>query len=118
MPTRFLQQLVDNPDRSLGRVFAWFIQIVIVVSILDFTLETIPSISPELRSTLWIVEVISIVIFTLEFLLRIAFSKKGLRYAFTFVILAIGLAAVAVPSGIMANALSQAREEMKKEATK
>ncbi len=84
MPTRFLQQLVDNPDRGPGRIFAWFIQFVIIVSILDFTFETMPSISPELRSTLRIVEVVSIVIFTLEFLLRIAFSKKGLRYAFTF----------------------------------
>ncbi|MDQ8204211.1 hypothetical protein [Pelagicoccus sp. SDUM812003] len=81
MPTRFLQQLVDNPDRGPGRVFAWFIQIVIIVSILDFTIETMPSISPTLRSSLWLVEVVSIAIFTVEFLLRVCFSKKGIRYA-------------------------------------
>ncbi len=79
-----LQQLVDDPDRGPGRIFAWFIQVVIVISIFDFTIETMPSISPELRSALWAFEVISIAIFTLEFLLRICFSKKGVRYAFTF----------------------------------
>jgi len=84
MTLKFLQQLVDNPDRGPGRVFAWFIQVVIIVSILDFTLETVPSISPELRSVLWIMEVVSIAIFSVEFLLRIAFSEKGIRYAFTF----------------------------------
>lgn len=84
MRSQLLQQLVDNPDRGPGRVFAWFIQTVIIISILDFTIETMPNISPELRSVLWIVEVVSIAIFTLEFLLRITFSKKGIRYAFTF----------------------------------
>lgn len=84
MPFRFLQQLVDDPDRGPGRVFAWFIQIVIIVSILDFTIETIPQLSPEQRSVLRFVETVSIAIFTVEFLLRIVFSKKGFRYAFTF----------------------------------
>ena len=84
MTLKFLQQLVDNPDRGPGRVFAWFIHVVIIVSILVFTLETVPSISPELRTMLWIMEVVCIAIFSVEFLLRIAFSKKGIRYAFTF----------------------------------
>lgn len=84
MSLKFLQQLVDDPDRGPGRVFAWFIQVVIVVSILDFTIETMPNISTDLRSVLWTIEVISIAIFTIEFLLRIAFSNKGLRYALTF----------------------------------
>ena len=65
MSSRFLQQLVDTPDRGPGRVFAWFVQIVLIVSILDFTIETTPSISPELRSAFWIVEVVSIVIFSI-----------------------------------------------------
>ncbi len=84
MSSRFLQQLVDNPDRGPGRVFAWFIQTVIIVSILDFTIESIPDTSSQLRSALWIIEVASIIIFTIELILRLAFSKKGLRYAFSF----------------------------------
>ena len=84
MPFRYLQKLVDDPDRGHGRIFAWFIQLVIIVSIIDFTVETIPSISPDLRSILWKVEVASIAIFSFELLLRLCFSKKGFRYAFTF----------------------------------
>lgn len=79
-----LQQLVDNPDQGVGKAFAWFIQIVIVVSILDFTVETIPGLENDTKIILRGIEVASIFIFTAELLLRLAFSKQGFRYLFSF----------------------------------
>lgn len=84
MTKQRLQQLVDNPDRGVGRVFAWFIQLTIIVSILDFTIETIPGLSPKTLETLEFIELVSIIIFTCELILRLAFSKQGFRYLFTF----------------------------------
>ncbi len=79
-----LQQLVDDPAHGAGRIFAWFIQLTIVVSILDFTFETIPGLAPDTLAALKAIELISIIIFSVELVLRLAFSNQGFRHLFTF----------------------------------
>lgn len=79
-----LQQLVDEPGQGLGKIFAWFIQLTIIVSIFDFTLESVPGLDPATVKLLRVVEVASIGIFTIELVLRLLFSKRGWRYLFTF----------------------------------
>lgn len=79
-----LQQLVDEPSSGPGRIFAWFIQFTIIVSILDFTFESIPGLGGPTVKLLRVVEIASIGIFTIELALRLFFSKRGWRYLFTF----------------------------------
>lgn len=79
-----LQQLVDDPSKGPGRVFAWFVQITIIASIACFTFNTVPELSEETRAILAITESLSIGIFTIELIIRLAFSKKGFRYLFSF----------------------------------
>lgn len=79
-----LQLLVDEPGQGSGRIFAWFIQFTIIVSILDFTLESIPGLDSATVKVLHVIEGVSIAIFTIELFLRVFFSKRGWRYLFTF----------------------------------
>ena len=51
---------------------------------MSFSLDTLPNLSYSTRVFLDYFEVISIVIFTIEFLLRIYVSKKPLSYIFSF----------------------------------
>ena len=51
---------------------------------MSFSLDTLPNLSYNTRVFLDYFEVISIVIFTIEFLLRIYVSKKPLSYIFSF----------------------------------
>ncbi len=79
-----IKNIVEINDNSLSRGFAIFIQVLIVVSIITFSLETIPDLEPETRSFLQWVELISVIVFTVEYLLRIYVSDKKIRFVFSF----------------------------------
>ena len=61
-----------------------FIQILIVLSLICFTIETIPSLSYETIKILNTLEVLFVVIFTLEYSARIYFSKQKMKFVFSF----------------------------------
>ena len=54
------------------------------MSLVAFSLETLPDNSPELKVLLYNFEIFCIVVFTLEYFLRIYVSKKSLNYLFSF----------------------------------
>ena len=76
--------ILEDTTTKRGRFFDYFIQILILLSLVSFSLDTLPNLSYNTRVFLDYFEVISIVIFTVEFLLRIYVSKKPLSYIFSF----------------------------------
>jgi voltage-gated potassium channel len=65
----------------------WFltaIQVLIVLSIVSFTVETLPDLPPSLRSALQSFEVFVIAVFTLEYLFRLWIAEHRLRFVFSF----------------------------------
>jgi len=76
--------ILEDTTTKRGRYFDYFIQILILLSLVSFSLDTLPNLSYNTRVFLDYFEVISIVIFTIEFLLRIYVSKKPLSYIFSF----------------------------------
>ena len=76
--------ILEDTTTKKGRYFDYFIQILILLSLVSFSLDTLPNLSYSTRVFLDYFEVISIVIFTIEFLLRIYVSKKPLSYIFSF----------------------------------
>ena len=75
--------LEDNTTKQ-GRYFDYFIQLIILLSLLSFSLETLPNLPLGLRGALEIFEVISILLFSIEYILRVIVSKKPLNYIFSF----------------------------------
>ena len=76
--------ILEDTTTKRGRYFDYFIQILILLSLVSFSLDTLPNLNYNTRVFLDYFEVISIVIFTIEFLLRIYVSKKPLSYIFSF----------------------------------
>ena len=76
--------ILEDTTTKKGRYFDYFIQILILLSLVSFSLDTLPNLSYNTRVFLDYFEVISIMIFTIEFLLRIYVSKKPLSYIFSF----------------------------------
>jgi len=76
--------ILEDTTTKRGRYFDYFIQILILLSLVSFSLDTLPNLSYNTRVFLDYFEVISIMIFTIEFLLRIYVSKKPLSYIFSF----------------------------------
>tara|TARA_B100001093_G_C26692337_1_gene955374 strand:+ start:442 stop:1146 length:705 start_codon:yes stop_codon:yes gene_type:complete len=75
--------LEDNTTKK-GRYFDYFIQALIFLSLVSFSLDTLPNLSEEFRQFLDSFEVFSIIVFSVEYLLRVYVSKKPLKYIFSF----------------------------------
>jgi len=76
-------QCDDNGHVSFGR-WDYLIQVLIVLSLISFAIETIPGISAEFHKALRVFEVFSVGIFTIEYLARLLLSRLRRRYVFSF----------------------------------
>lgn len=67
-----------------GRVFEYLMQSLVFFSLFMFSLETLPGQSDRFYEILHIIDFLIFIIFTVEYVLRICFSKISWRYAYTF----------------------------------
>ena len=81
---KILKDIIESQESRAGYFFDLFIQTLIVLSLLAFSFETIPDISDTTIAYLKVFEMISIVIFTLEYLFRIYVADKKIGYIFSF----------------------------------
>lgn len=72
-----------NGRVSFGR-FDYLIQFLIVVSLVTFAVETLPDLGQRTRSILYAVEVITVIIFTIEWVIRAALLRPSKSYIFSF----------------------------------
>ncbi|MEZ6133522.1 MAG: ion transporter [Pirellulaceae bacterium] len=79
-----IHRVLNDPDLPIGRVIAWTIQALIVTSIITYSLETLPDLSPAIRRWLTIIESVTVVIFTAEYLARLWAEPRTRDYAFSF----------------------------------
>lgn len=79
-----IKNIVEINDNPASRYFAFFIQALILVSIVTFSVETIPDLSEGTKQILWIIETFSVIVFTIEYLLRIYVADSPFRFVFSF----------------------------------
>ena len=79
-----IRDIVQGSDTKAGCVFDSVIFILIISSIIALTFETLPDWSPAAKRVFHIIEVITVVLFTIEYVLRIATSPEKRRYIFSF----------------------------------
>lgn len=79
-----LKTIIEDNQTKGGRLFDLSIQAIIILSLISFSLETLPNLNKELRSILKIFELISIIIFSTEYLLRLFVANKKLKFIFSF----------------------------------
>ena len=81
---QYIKSIVEINDNKLSRYFAFFIQALILLSIITFSIETIPNLEPQTRTILQSIEVFSVVVFTIEYFLRIYVADSKPRFVFSF----------------------------------
>ncbi len=79
-----IRRVVDNTDHLSGKMFAFTIQFLIIVSLVTFSIDTLPDLSLNTKKYLRVIEVVTVGIFTIEYLLRIFISERKLRFIFSF----------------------------------
>jgi voltage-gated potassium channel len=79
-----LRIIIEDNTSKKGKVFDYFVQVLILLSLIAFTVETLPENSVNTVKVLDGFETICVTIFSIEYLLRIFVSKHPLKYIFSF----------------------------------
>jgi len=79
-----LRSLIEDNTTRNGKLFDYFIQVIILISLISFAIETLPNNSEETKKVLFLIELISVIIFSVEYLLRVYSAKSPLKYIFSF----------------------------------
>jgi len=79
-----MNQRVDEKIFLDKPLFTWLIAGLVLYSVFCFSLETLPSLNQSTIFFLRISEVVIVSLFTIEYLIRVAFSKRRLKFIFSF----------------------------------
>ncbi len=80
-----LTDLLQRHDTKAGRIFEWFIIIMILLSIVTLIVDSFPDLPENLRPAIRGMEYFFLGIFALEYILRIITAPKKLAYIFSFI---------------------------------
>jgi len=80
----FIKNIIESNTSKIGRAFDFFIQFLIILSVITFSIETLPDLQDSTRDLLNIIEVVCVIIFTTEYIARIYISEKKLKFVFSF----------------------------------
>lgn len=80
----FLYSIIEDNTTQSGKKFDYFIQVLIILSSISFSIDTLPNLSESFRSGLDVFETVTVIIFSLEYILRLYVSKNPLSYMFSF----------------------------------
>jgi len=79
-----IDQIVDSRETKAGLYFDYIIQFLILLSILAFTIETIPDLEQRTIDLLNTFELVCIIIFSIEYIIRLYIAKKKFKFIFSF----------------------------------
>lgn len=79
-----LRKIVDDNTTKKGKIFDYIIQFLIYLSLTAYAIETLPNLSKTTISILYWIETVCILLFTIEYLLRIYITKNSFKYIFSF----------------------------------
>jgi len=79
-----LKQTIETRETKTGIALDYFIQFMILLSLISFSIETLPDLSNDAKSGLRFFEIFTVAVFTIEYVLRIAVADKKLHYIFSF----------------------------------
>lgn len=80
----YLKNLVELNDNKRSRRFAYFIQFLIIFSVITFSIETLPDLKPQTKVVLNAIEAFCVIIFTFEYVARIYVADSKPKFIFSF----------------------------------
>ena len=79
-----ITNMVQKNDSPVGRIFDACIMVLIIISLLTFSFETMKGLPPIWRTILRFTEITISILFTIEYALRIITAEKKSGYIFSF----------------------------------
>jgi voltage-gated potassium channel len=81
---KFISQLVDDGESRVGILFIYLVQALIVLSLITFSVSTMPGIERGYQVILERMELTIVVLFTMEYFLRIYVAGRPQDFIFSF----------------------------------
>jgi voltage-gated potassium channel len=79
-----LKTIVERTDTRVGRAFDATIQALILLSLASFAVETLPDLTEGQRAALRLTEVVTVLVFTAEYALRLIVADRPAGFVFSF----------------------------------
>ena len=79
-----LRSVVEDNTTKKGKIFDYIIDLLIILSIIAFSIETFPDNSKRTIEILNKFDTVCFIVFSIEYLLRIYVAKKKTKYIFSF----------------------------------
>jgi len=79
-----LKTIIWESETTGGRAFDFAVMTLIIISVLSFTFETLPNLSEPTKQAFRLIEVVTVVAFTVEYFARIWTAEQPRRYIFGF----------------------------------
>ncbi len=79
-----LKQIVESTETRAGRAFDLTVQALVVLSLVSFSIETLPNLDPSWRRALGVLEAVVVGLFTIEYVLRILVADRKASFIFSF----------------------------------
>jgi voltage-gated potassium channel len=79
-----LKEIIEYNDSKGSKIFNGLIEVLIIISIISFSIQTLPDLPEKTRDFLNLLETIVVIIFTVEYILRIIVADHKLKYIFSF----------------------------------
>ncbi|WP_411768664.1 ion transporter [Winogradskyella sp. A3E31] len=79
-----IKNIVEYSNNKRSKFFGLFIQFLIILSVITFSLETLPNLSAENRQLLNAIEIFCVIVFSIEYILRIYVAERKFKFIFSF----------------------------------
>ncbi|RFC54407.1 ion transporter [Brumimicrobium aurantiacum] len=79
-----LREIINDNTTKKGKIFDYTIQILIMISLSAYAIETLPDLSNQIYDTLFWIEIVCLIVFVIEYILRLYTAKHPLKYIFSF----------------------------------
>ena len=80
----YLKGLVELNGTKRSLLFAYFIQFLIILSVITFSIETLPNLKLQTHVVLKAIEAFCVIVFTFEYLARIYVAENKTKFIFSF----------------------------------
>ena len=79
-----LRSIIDDNTTQKGKFFDYTIQLLILLSLVSFSVETLPNNTQSTKDILYFFEYLCVLIFSVEYVLRIYVAENRIKYIFSF----------------------------------
>jgi len=79
-----IKRILDDTDTTAGKLFAFTIQFLIILSLVTFSIDTLPNLPLDTQRILRSIEVITVAIFSIEYVLRLLVADRAFSFVFSF----------------------------------